>query len=335
MARVRLFAGLREVAGASHVDDLPGQTVGAVLEAAVDRYGPQFAERLRRAHVWVNGDEAGSDDPVGDDDELALIPPVSGGAGVFVESPGGADLLAAVTVVLVLIAANVSEGAAWWAAAVVGVAAVWASDIAWVSTSRGHDLPLAPVMAAIVAAMAATHLLGSAGLGLAAAAAVVTTLVWGVVSDSSRPLSALAPAMLLALVAALAVGSLLAVRELFTEGTRVAGVFMVVAAVAVVVGALVDRFAHLPFGDPFSLTAFGGLVAAMLAASVWDLDLVAFLLAGLVLAGGLVSGRGMGSLLRNRKPLLAEPPPGLLGGLDGVMMAAALFYPILSLVTVG
>jgi len=41
MAQVRLFASMRESAGRSH-DELPGTTVAAVLDAAVERYGADF-----------------------------------------------------------------------------------------------------------------------------------------------------------------------------------------------------------------------------------------------------------------------------------------------------
>jgi molybdopterin converting factor small subunit len=47
----------------------------------VRRYGPQFAEVLATCRVWRNGDEAHRAAPVGDDDEVAVLPPVSGGAG--------------------------------------------------------------------------------------------------------------------------------------------------------------------------------------------------------------------------------------------------------------
>jgi molybdopterin synthase sulfur carrier subunit len=78
MAQVRLFASMREVAGRSH-DELPGSTVAAVLDAAVDRYGPEFAARLQQCRVWVNGESVADDTPVADDDEVAVLPPVSGG----------------------------------------------------------------------------------------------------------------------------------------------------------------------------------------------------------------------------------------------------------------
>ena len=78
MAVLRLFAAAREAAGTGR-DVVPGDTVGAVLDGAVDRYGAEFAVVLGRCKVWRNGDEAERDDAVGDDDEVAVLPPVSGG----------------------------------------------------------------------------------------------------------------------------------------------------------------------------------------------------------------------------------------------------------------
>jgi molybdopterin synthase sulfur carrier subunit len=78
MAKVRLFASMREAAGRSH-DEVPGATVAAVLEAAVERYGADFAVRLQQCRVWVNGEPVSPDSPVGDEDEVAVLPPVSGG----------------------------------------------------------------------------------------------------------------------------------------------------------------------------------------------------------------------------------------------------------------
>lgn len=78
MARLRLFASAREAAGCSH-DVVPGATVGEVLEAARGRYGRDFAELLEVCQVWCNGDRTRSEMPVGDRDEIAVLPPVSGG----------------------------------------------------------------------------------------------------------------------------------------------------------------------------------------------------------------------------------------------------------------
>ena len=78
MAQVRLFASMREAAGRSH-DEVPGATVAAALAAAVERSGPDFAAGLQQCRVWVNGEPVEADSPVGDADELAVLPPVSGG----------------------------------------------------------------------------------------------------------------------------------------------------------------------------------------------------------------------------------------------------------------
>jgi len=55
--------------------------VGDALAVLVERYGPDFAPVLATARVWVNGDEpeAGPASVLRDGDELAILPPVSGG----------------------------------------------------------------------------------------------------------------------------------------------------------------------------------------------------------------------------------------------------------------
>lgn len=80
MARVelRLFAAAREAAGRAH-DQLEGDDLGAVLEQACHRYGDQFRAVLEHARVWVNGDEPVAGIALRDGDEVAVLPPVSGG----------------------------------------------------------------------------------------------------------------------------------------------------------------------------------------------------------------------------------------------------------------
>jgi len=75
-----LFAQAREAAGGRRADDVPGDSVGAVLDAAVERYGPEFEEVLAICLIWVNGEPSERATPVGPDDEVAVLPPVSGGA---------------------------------------------------------------------------------------------------------------------------------------------------------------------------------------------------------------------------------------------------------------
>jgi molybdopterin converting factor small subunit len=80
LAVLRLFAAARQAAGTGR-DLVPGTTVGAVLAEARARYGNGFEAVLATCRVWVNGDAADDATVVGDDDEVAVLPPVSGGAG--------------------------------------------------------------------------------------------------------------------------------------------------------------------------------------------------------------------------------------------------------------
>lgn len=79
MPVIRLFAQAREAAGIGR-DVVEGATVDQVLAAARERYGDEFARLLPNCRVWVNGEPAGGGEPVTGDDEVAVLPPVSGGA---------------------------------------------------------------------------------------------------------------------------------------------------------------------------------------------------------------------------------------------------------------
>lgn len=77
---MRLFARAREVAGTGD-DTIDAPTLGALLDEASARYGDEFTAVLERCRIWINGDEParGRDTPVADGDEVAVLPPVSGG----------------------------------------------------------------------------------------------------------------------------------------------------------------------------------------------------------------------------------------------------------------
>jgi molybdopterin converting factor subunit 1 len=77
---VKLFAGLREVAGTSDLAvSLPaGARVGDVRRAIV-LANPALAGLLARSAVAVNHDYADDRDGIAEGDEVAIIPPVSGG----------------------------------------------------------------------------------------------------------------------------------------------------------------------------------------------------------------------------------------------------------------
>lgn len=79
MAILRLFAQAREAAGTGR-DVVDGATVDEVLTQARARYADRFGALLPNCRVWVNGEPAEGSDAVGADDEVAVLPPVSGGA---------------------------------------------------------------------------------------------------------------------------------------------------------------------------------------------------------------------------------------------------------------
>jgi sulfur-carrier protein len=76
---VRLFAAARQAAGTGRVE-LAGSSVDDVLAAAVTTFGPAFEQVLATCKVWVNGDEADRSRQLRAEDEVAVLPPVSGGA---------------------------------------------------------------------------------------------------------------------------------------------------------------------------------------------------------------------------------------------------------------
>ena len=77
---VRLFARLRDIAGSAELirDAVAGATVGSVWRDLVRDY-PELASYERSISSAVNADYAKMDHRVGDGDEIAFLPPVSGG----------------------------------------------------------------------------------------------------------------------------------------------------------------------------------------------------------------------------------------------------------------
>jgi MoaD family protein len=76
--RVRLFAALRELAGAGEVEVEAGD-VESLLADLTSRLGPRFDRYMTNGTVVVNGEPAARDRVLEPADEVALLPPVSGG----------------------------------------------------------------------------------------------------------------------------------------------------------------------------------------------------------------------------------------------------------------
>ncbi len=329
MATVRLFAHLREIAGTGRVE-VEGATVGEVMATVTERFGPAFSAGLASAAIWRNGESAKFDDPVTAGDELALIPPVSGGALDTPRWSVDASILAGVIALLVLVGANLADGAAWWAAALVAVLAGWMIDLSYRFEVRGRQLPQMALLLVTVVAAIGAHSFGSTGLGLVLFVAVVVVLGWGVALASYRDLQSVAPGVMVALLGGSAVASLMLSRASFEASDHGTSVFLLVVVVAAAAAYLLDQV-RTPLIDPFTGTALASVVAAAAGAFIWDEDLVGYLIVGLGLAVALVAGRGFGSLMRTGRVSLSRPAPGALTVLDGAILAAALYHPLLSL----
>jgi len=76
--RVRLFAALREIAGASELE-LNAPDVGSLLDQLSDRFGPEFERIISAGAVVVDGETVDRERTLHPDDDVALLPPVSGG----------------------------------------------------------------------------------------------------------------------------------------------------------------------------------------------------------------------------------------------------------------
>ena len=77
---VRLFARLRDIAGASELsrDLAPGATIGDVWRQLAGEF-PELSQYERSISSAVNAEYARMDHVIGDGDEIAFLPPVSGG----------------------------------------------------------------------------------------------------------------------------------------------------------------------------------------------------------------------------------------------------------------
>jgi len=79
VATLRLFASIREIAGTSSLEVDANNVSDAITEACA-QFGDDFAALVSSCRIWVNGNPAEPTDSVTAQDEIALLPPVSGGS---------------------------------------------------------------------------------------------------------------------------------------------------------------------------------------------------------------------------------------------------------------
>lgn len=322
MARLRLFANLREVAGTGNAE-FAGATVAEVLEAAIAEYGSEFAENLTIAKVWVNGDPAGPGDSVGDQDEVALIPPVSGGTiAAGVGNSSGAMLVVALLAALVI--SNLVSTATF-VFVVVGSALAWLWDISDVLRLRAIVINPIPLMVGATVAANGAYTWGVTGFAGGIAVAVLVALAWIVLDPTQRTVRAVALSVVIGLVTSLASGALVL--------THLYSLPLVIAALAAAAAAGFAAWGVQQSGgelgglDPNLGMVIGAIIAGLIAGLAADtLEMTTMLLASAAGAAGLIAGRAFGSLLRTGSVIHTARAPGLLTMFDAAVLGIPAFW---------
>lgn len=326
MARLRLFANLREAAGVGSVE-LDGASVAEVLDAASAAFGERFEAGLSSAQVWVNGDMAERDTEVRPTDEVALIPPVSGGAETMAEAtvPNWYREAVIAALLVALFAANLGSIRVFvFVLVAVGLAWVW--DLAEAGQSRNVPINIFPPLIAVAAAANGAYVWGWAGFALSLAGALMVTLVWAILGPADRGVDSIAITALTALIAGLGAGGLTLVR---LESTTATTTFIAMGMAVAVAVWLTMRFGDVVPVDPNLAALAVAIVVGIVAAVLTDtLGFPLTLLGAAAVTAGLLAGSAFGGLVRAGSVLHTEQAPGLLASFDGVYLAAGLFWVV-------
>ena len=78
MVTIRLFAQAKETAGQPTLT-VDANTIDQALAAATTEFGDSFTAVLETSNIWLNGSPVDGEPELKDSDELAILPPVSGG----------------------------------------------------------------------------------------------------------------------------------------------------------------------------------------------------------------------------------------------------------------
>lgn len=322
MARLRLFANLREAAGTGQTE-FDGATVGEVLDAATAAFGKDFARGLTIAKVWVNGEPASRKDAVTATDEIALIPPVSGGA-LATRAVDGSGALLVVALLAALVISNLVDRTTF-VFVLVGTALAWLWDTTDVLKLRRITVNPIPLMVGATAAANGAYRWGTRGFAGGVGVAIMLTLVWTVLDSEQRSTRSVGVAMSLALLSSLATGGL-TLLHLFS-------VPMVNAALGVAAAAGFAAWGVQQSGgevgglDPNLGMVLGAVIAGLISGLAADnLDTTTMILAAAAGAAGLIAGRAYGSLLRTGSVVHTARAPGLLTMFDGAVLGVAAFW---------
>lgn len=322
MATLRLFANLRESAGTDTVE-IDAATVGELLDTATDRYGDGFATGLQSAGIWVNGEAAQGGTAIAESDEVAVIPPVSGGT-LATRNIEVAPSLLSVALVVALLAVAWAP-IEWFVVVAVGSILAWTWDVWLAAKSTANPFVVYPPLVGATLGGAFGYAWGIEGVAGALAAAVILSVSWPIFDRASRDFRITATTTLVAVLVVAAAGSLVL--------TRLFGSFAVVAFVIIAIAALVGAWIAGTYGSAIqSVDAnVGALLGALLAGlvsgmTIAELDIAAGLLGGVAVAAGVIAGRALGSMVRTGTVTHTEDAPGSLALFDGVILAAPLFW---------
>lgn len=333
MPTLRLFARFREIAGTDETVVEEG-TVGEILERASETYGPAFANGLRTAGVWVNGNPVALDAAVGADDEVAIIPPVSGGtyAAPRTQRPLAVDPAESILSVIVLAALLVSAWVPleWFVVITVGAALAWLWDLADTDATRAGSINLYATLFAPALTAAATYAWGYEGFAGGFAASIAIAIFWPIFEARWRDIESIAMTASVAMIAAAGAGALVMLRMM---STAIALSYLLIVSLAIIVALVTAAYGGQTV-DPNVGILVGALMAGLLTGALTDdIDLAAGLVASVAVAAGLIAGRVLGSMVRTGSIVHTVRLPGQLSPLDGLWLAAPLFW--LALVALG
>lgn len=362
--RVRMFAALREAAGTGDAAVPPGP-LPALLALLRERHGRGFADVLARCTILLDGRVVRPDAPVEvpDGAELALLPPVSGGARRAGEGRRNArrstvregiaarrgarlpaETAASATTGLVGIAAYVAGAAALlvgqgaFAAAVVVVAIVALLDLA---PLLGRNTPRPVLPMAVIPALVLPIVLARDPLAgweeLAAWYAGALLAGFALVLAAGRRtgvVDGLGATCLLALVVGLGASGLILCRAFPDVGFRLVAVLGVLVVAADLAAPLARGAGASPLAvalAPLAGAAVAGLGVGLLGVEGLPADVIA-LIAACAIAGVVLGDALTGSLRAEAEAVVGPADPRRFGGgamfaaLDALLLAAPAVY---------
>ncbi len=323
MATLRLFAQLKDSAGTGSIE-LDAPTVGDLLAVASTEFGEAFAAGITTSGIWVNGEPADPTTPISPTDEVAVIPPVSGGTTAANAAVDLAPNLLSVALVVALLAVAWAAPE-WFVIVAVGSVLAWVWDVSETARVTRDAFIVYPPLVAATAAGAASYAWGFEGFAGGLALGVVVAVTWPVFDQHHRDFRTTSATTLVAVIAAATTGGLVLIRLI--------GSYAVLAFVLITVFALVGAWLAGAYGaaiqsvDANVGALLGALIAGLLAGLVVsELDMAAALLGAVAAAAGVIAGRALGSMLRTGTVTHTENAPGSLAMFDGAIIAAPLFW---------